>query len=221
MTTKTASGTEVKINVRVDKHGEASAAADADVAEGDDVDVSMNEEALNALADMVLGERHRERVSLGKIRRQFESLKRVSHKLPLTESVNFRSAYAILVKNVNDFRNHMISNGSTPEIRKKFNSIVKEIRDMSTSARFRRLLEEMERRPRLRNEAKLMFEPADLEGLDDTVKEKLKAMTFTVDLGDEMEAGAEGAGGEMPVDVADTGAGAPVAPEPPPAAPPA
>lgn len=88
---------------------------------------------------------------------------------------------------------------------------------MSTSARFRRLLEEMESRPKLRNEAKLVFEPADLEGLDDTVKEKLRSMTFSVDLGDE-----EQEGGEMPVDVADTGAGAPVdsgAPPAPPAPP--
>jgi hypothetical protein len=221
VTTKTASGTEVKINVRVDKHGEASATADSDVAEGDDVDVTMNEESMQALADMVLGYRRQERMSLGKIRRQFESLKRVSGKLPLTESANFRSAYAILVKNVDDFRNHIISNGSSPVVRKKFNSIVKEIRDMSTNARFRRLLEEMERRPRLRNEAKLVFEPADLEGLDDTVKEKLRAMTFSVDLGDEDAEAAAGA--EMPVDVADTGAGAPVdaAAAAAPAAPPA
>jgi hypothetical protein len=216
VTTKTASGTEVKINVRVDKHGEASASADADVVEGDDVDVAMNEEAIAALTDIVLGERRRERVSIGKIRRQFESLIRVSNGLPLSESVNFRAAYAILVNNVNEFRNHVISNGDTPENRKKFNRIVKEIKNMSTSARFRRLLEEMESRPRLRNEAKLVFEPADLEGLDDTVKEKLRAMTFSVDLGDEMEPGAE-VGGEMPIDVADTGAGAPAAPAPAPA----
>ena len=79
---------------------------------------------------------------------------------------------------------------------------------MSTNARFRRLLEGMERKSSLRNEAKLVFEPADLEGLDDTVKEKLRSMTFSVDLGEEeAEAGAE-----MPVDVADTGAGAPAAP---------
>lgn len=214
VTTKTASGTEVKINVRVDKHGEASASADSEVAEGDDVDVTMNEQSIEALADMVLGERHRERPSLGRIRRQFESLKSVSQKIPLSESANFRSAYAILVQNVDGFRNHIISNGSTPEIRKKFNSIVKEIKNMSTSARFRRLLEEMESRPKLRNEAKLVFEPADLEGLDDTVKEKLRAMTFSVDLGEEDELAA---GGEMPVDVADTGAGAPAAPSAPPA----
>jgi hypothetical protein len=218
VTTKTASGTEVKINVRVDKHGEASASADSEVAEGDDVDVTMNEQGIEALADMVLGERHRERPSLGRIRRQFESLKVVSQKVPLSESANFRSAYAILVQNVDGFRNHIISNGSTPDIRKKFNSIVKEIKNMSTSARFRRLLEEMESRPKLRNEAKLVFEPADLEGLDDTVKEKLRAMTFSVDLGEEDE---DATGGEMPVDVADTGAGVDVAPPAPAAAPPA
>jgi len=218
VTTKTASGTEVKINVRVDKHGEASASADSDVAEGDDVDVNLSEDSLHALADMVLGARTQERPALGKIKRQFESLKRVSRGLPLSESANFRAAYSILVKNVNDFRKHMISNGSSPDIRKKFNHIVKEMRDMSTSARFRRLLEEMERKPRLRNEAKLVFEPADLEGLDDTVKEKLKAMTFSVDLGEDEEAPAD----EMPVDVADTGAGAPADAAPPaPPAPPA
>ena len=88
---------------------------------------------------------------------------------------------------------------------------------MSTSARFRRLLEEMESKPKLRREAKLVFEPADLEGLDDTVKEKLKAMTFGVEMGDE---DAEAIGGEMPVDVADTGIGAPAAPTAPPAPPP-
>lgn len=218
VTTKTASGTEVKINVRVDKHGEASASADSEVAEGDDVDVNLSEESMQALADMVLGERKRERLSLGTIKRQFESLKRVSSKTPVSESANFRAAYAILVKNVDDFRNHIISNGSTPAIRKNFNSIVKEMRDMSTNARFRRLLEGMESKSRLRNEAKLVFEPADLEGLDDTVKEKLKAMTFSVDLGEEDDMAA---GADMPVDVADTGAGAPAAPAAPPAPEPA
>jgi hypothetical protein len=220
VTTKTASGTEVKINVRVDKHGEASAAADADVAEGDDVDVTLNKEGLEALADLVLGERKQERASLGRIRRQMESLNRVSHNLPLTESVNFRAAYAILVKNVGDFRNHLISNGGTQEIRKGFNSIVKEMIQMSNSARFRRLLEEMEgRKSRLRNEAKIVFDPADLEGLDDEdFKTKLQGMSFGVEFA---EGPAEG--GEMPVDVADTGAGAPAggaeggAPPPPPA----
>ena len=217
VTTKTASGTEVKINVRVDKHGEASAATETDTAEGDDVEVSLNKESLEALADMVLGETRQGRASLGQIRRQFESLKRVSVGLPLKESVNFRSAYSILVKNMDGFRNHLISNGGTPDIRKKFNSIVKEMRDMSTSARFRRLLEEMESKPKLRREAKLVFEPADLEGLDDTVKEKLRAMTFGIELGEE---DVEGLDGEMPVDVADTGVGAPAASAPPPAPPP-
>ena len=208
VTTKTASGTEVKINVRVDKHGEASATADSEVAEGDDVDVSLNKEGLEALADMVLGERRGERASLGKIRRQFESLKRVSNGLPLSESVNFRAAYSILVKNMGDFSNHLISNGGTPEVKKGFNSIVKEMIQMSNSARFRRLLEEMEgRKPRLRREAKIVFDPTDLEGLEDEdFKTKLQGMTFGVEF-DEGEAGAEG--GDMPVDVADTGAGAP------------
>jgi hypothetical protein len=220
VTTKTASGTEVKINVRVDKHGEASATADSDVAEGDDVDVTLNKESLEALADLVLGERKQERASLGRIRRQLESLNRVSHNLPMTESVNFRAAYAILVKNVGDFRNHLISNGGTPEIKKGFNSIVKEMIQMSNSARFRRLLEEMEgRKSRLRNEAKIVFDPADLEGLDDEdFKTKLQGMSFGVEFA---EGPAEG--GDMPVDVADTGAGAPAggaeggAPPPPPA----
>ena len=219
VTTKTASGTEVKINVRVDKHGEASASADSDVAEGDDVDVNLSEESLRSLADMVLGERQNKSPSLRQIQRQLNDLNRVARALPISESANFRAAYAILVKNVNDFRNHIISNGSDPAIRKKFNNIVKEMKDMSTNARFRRLLEGMERKSRLRNEAKLVFEPADLEGLDDTVKEKLKSLTFSVDLGEDEEMAA--AGGEMPVDVADTGAGAPAAPAGPPEAPPA
>ena len=38
VTTKTASGTEVKINVRVDKHGEASTSAESEEAPGDDVE---------------------------------------------------------------------------------------------------------------------------------------------------------------------------------------
>jgi hypothetical protein len=220
VTTKTASGTEVKINVRVDKHGEASASADSDVAEGDDVDVSLNKEGLEALADMVLGERRQERASLGKLRRQFESLKSVSAGLPLSESVNFRAAYSILVKNMGDFRNHLISNGGTREVKKGFNSIVKEMIQMSNSARFRRLLEEMEgRKPRLRKEAKIVFDPTDLEGLEDEdFKTKLQGMTFGVEFG-EAEAGAEG--GEMPVDVADTGAGAPADAAAAPPAPPA
>ena len=217
VTTKTASGTEVKINVRVDKHGEASATTDSDVAEGDDVDVSLNKEGLEALADMVLGERRVERASLGKIRRQFESLKSVSSGLPLSESVNFRAAYSILVKNMGDFRNHLISNGGTPEVKKGFNSIVKEMIQMSNSARFRRLLEEMEGRKSLRKEAKIVFDPTDLEGLEDEdFKTKLQGMTFGVEFG-EAEAGAEG--GEMPVDVAGTGAGAPADAAAPPAPP--
>lgn len=218
VTTKTASGTEVKINVRVDKHGEASASADSDVAEGDDVDVSLSKEGLEALADMVLGERKKERASLGKIRRQFESLKSISGGLPLTESVNFRAAYSILVKNMGDFRSHLISNGGTPEVRKGFNSIVKEMIQMSNSARFRRLLEEMEgKKSRLKNEAKIVFDPTDLEGLEDEdFKTKLQGMSFGVEFG-EAEAGDEG--GEMPVDVADTGAGAPADAAAPPAPP--
>jgi len=213
VTTKTASGTEVKINVRVDKHGETSASAEADASDDDDVEISLNKESLEALADMILGEKKDSRPSLGQIKRQFESLKAVSVGLSLTESANFRSAYAILVKNVNSFRNHVISNGGTPEVRKKFNSIIKEMKNMSTSARFRRLLEEMERKPRLRKEAKLVFEPTDLEGLDDEdFKAKLQGMTFGIEFGEE-EA-------ETPIDVSDTGAGAPVESPPPPAGPP-
>jgi len=214
VTTKTASGTEVKINVRVDKHGEAGVSAEAEEAEGDDVDVKLSEESLRSLADMVLGERKRSHTSLGQIRRQFESLKRVSKNLPLSESANFRSAYSILVKNMNGFRNHLISNGGSPEIRGKFNSIVKEMKDMSTSARFRRLLEEMEGKSRLRREAKLVFEPSDLEGLDDEdFKSKLKGMSFGVEFAEGPEEDMAG------VDVADAGAGAPI--EATPAAPPA
>ena len=215
VTTKTASGTEVKINVRVDKHGEASATTDTDVVEGDDV--TLSEESLRALADMVLGEK-RDNMSYGRIRRQFESLKRVSDGLPLSERDNFRAAYSILVKNTHDFNRHVLSNGSTPEIRSKFNKLVKEIKQMSTSARFRRLLEEMDRKPRLRREAKLVFDPADLEGLDDEdFKTKLQGMTFGVEFGEE---GAAPEGGEeMPVDVAGTGGGVEAAPAPP--APPA
>ena len=213
VTTKTASGTEVKINVRVDKHGETSASAEADASDDDDVEISLNKESLEALADMILGEKKNNRPSLGQIKRQFESLKAVSAGLPLTESANFRSAYAILVKNVNGFRNHVISNGGTPEIRKKFNSIIKEMKNMSTSARFRRLLEEMERKPRLRKEAKLVFEPTDLEGLDDEdFKAKLQGMTFGIEFGEE--------DAEAPIDVSDTGAGASVESPAPPAGPP-
>ena len=212
VTTKTASGTEVKINVRVDKHGEASASTEADVADDDDVEVSLNKESLNALADMVLGERSRDRVSIGQIRRQLEALKRVSKSLPLSESSNFRAAYSILLKNMHSFRGQVISNGGNPELSQKFNNIVKEMKNMSTNARFRRLLEEMEGRSRrsLRKEAKLVFEPADLEGLDDTVKEKLKAMNFSVSMGDEDEAD-----GDMPVDVSSADMAPPAAPPAP------
>jgi len=209
VTTKTASGTEVKINVRVDKHGEASAAAEADAAEGDDVDISLNKEGLEALADMVLGER-KQRVSYGTVRRQFESLKRVSKSLPLSESSNFRAAYAILVKNTHDLQSQLLSNGGTPAVKQKFNTLVKEMKQMSTNARFRRLLEEMDRKPRLRREAKLVFEPTDLEGLDDEdFKEKLKGMSFGIEFAGEEEPGAEG-GEDMPVDV--VGAAPPPAP---------
>lgn len=212
VTTKTASGTEVKINVRVDKHGEVSAAADADAAEDDDVDISLSKESLERLADMILGEHRQKKASLGTVRRQFESLKRVSKNLPLRESVNFRAAYTILVKNMNDFNNHIISNGSTPAIRGRFNSIVKEMKQMSNSARFRRLLEEMEStKPRLRREAKIVFDPTDLEGLDDEdFKTKLQGMSFGVEFGEDSD---------IPVDVAGTGAGADLEAGAPPAPP--
>jgi len=214
VTTKTASGTEVKINVRVDKHGEASTSAESEEAPGDDVEVSLNKEGLEALADMVLGER-KQRVSYGTVRRQFESLKRVSKSLPLSERSNFRAAYAILVKSTHDLQSQLLSNGGTSAVKQKFNTLVKEMKQMSTSARFRRLLEEMDRKPRLRREAKLVFEPTDLEGLDDEeFKEKLKGMSFGIEFAGEEDPGAEGAE-EMPVDVA--GAGAPPAPPMPPA----
>jgi hypothetical protein len=133
----------------------------------------------------------------------------------LSERTNFQAAYSILVKNTHKFRNHVISNGGSPEIRRNFNRIVKEISEMSTSTRFRRLVEEMEGKSRLRREAKLVFEPADLEGLDDEdFKEKLKGMSFGVEFGTD-EATAD-TGGEMPVDVSGTGAGAPAAPPPSP-----
>jgi hypothetical protein len=209
VTTKTASGTEVKINVRVDKHGEASATTETGTVDDEDEEVTLNKESLNSLADMLLGERKRNTPSLGQIRRQTESLKRLAKTLPLSERTNFQAAYSILVKNTHKFRNHVISNGGSPEIRRNFNRIVKEISEMSTSTRFRRLVEEMEGKSRLRREAKLVFEPADLEGLDDEdFKEKLKGMSFGVEFGlDDAEAG-----GEMPVDVSGTGAGVPAAP---------
>jgi hypothetical protein len=217
VTTKTASGTEVKINVRVDKHGEASATAESDIEGDDDVDVTLNKESLESLADMLLGERKRDTPSLGQIRRQTESLKRLAKTLPLSERTNFQAAYSILIKNTHKFRNHVISNGGSPEIRRNFNRIVKEISEMSTSTRFRRLVEEMEGKSKLRREAKLVFEPADLEGLDDEdFKEKLKGMSFGVEFGTDEEMGA---GGETPIDVSGTGAGAPAggAPSAPPA----
>jgi len=217
VTTKTASGTEVKINVRVDKHGEASATTETgSVDDGDDEEVTLNKEGINALSNMIFGERKHDRPSLGQIKRQLESLKRLSATIPLTESKNFKAAYSILVKNTHQFHDHVISNGGSPETRRKFNSIVKEISEMSTSARFRRLVEEMDGKSRLRREAKLVFEPADLEGLDDEdFKEKLKGMSFGVEFGLDDAA----AGGEMPVDVSGTGAGAGVdaAAAPPPA----
>jgi hypothetical protein len=206
VTTKTASGTEVKINVRVDKHGEASATTETgSVDDGDDEEVTLNKEGINALSNMIFGERKHDRPSLGQIKRQLESLKRLSATIPLTESKNFKAAYSILVKNTHQFHDHVISNGGSPETRRKFNSIVKEISEMSTSARFRRLVEEMDGKSKLRREAKLVFEPADLEGLDDEdFKEKLKGMSFGVEFGLDDAA----AGGEMPVDVSGTGAGA-------------
>ena len=218
VTTKTASGTEVKINVRVDKHGEASATTETGTVDDEDEEVTLNKESLNSLADMLLGERKRNTPSLGQIRRQTESLKRLAKTLPLSERTNFQAAYSILVKNTHKFRNHVISNGGSPEIRRNFNRIVKEISEMSTSTRFRRLVEEMEGKSRLRREAKLVFEPADLEGLDDEdFKEKLKGMSFGVEFGTD-EATAD-AGGEMPVDVSGSGAGADAS-APAPAAPP-
>jgi hypothetical protein len=218
VTTKTASGTEVKINVRVDKHGEAKASAESEVGDGDDVEVSLNKESLRSLADMIFDNKRHDPVSLKTIREQFESLKRVSKGLALTESANFQSAYSILIKNMHNFRDHVISKGGTRETKQKFNHIVKEMREMSSNARFRRLLEKMEGTSRLRKEAKLVFEPADLEGLDDEdFKEKLKGMSFGVEFGGEDDAAA--VGGEMPVDV--SGGEAPPAPPeaavPPPA----
>jgi hypothetical protein len=217
VTTKTASGTEVKINVRVDKHGEASATTETGTVDDEDEEVTLNKESLNSLADMLLGERKRNTPSLGQIRRQTESLKRLAKTLPLSERTNFQAAYSILVKNTHKFRNHVISNGGSPAIRRNFNRIVKEISEMSTSTRFRRLVEEMEGKSKLRREAKLVFEPSDLEGLDDEdFKEKLKGMSFGVEFGTEEEPGA---GGEMPVDVSGSGAGADAS-TPAPAAPP-
>jgi len=202
VTTKTASGTEVKINVRVDKHGEASASAEADAADGDDVDVELNEETLRSLSQMMFGKKKRvEKPSLAIIKQQLECLKTISRKLPLSESKKFKEAYAIMIKNLSNFNKHVISNGSSVETKKNFNKVMKEIKNMSTSARFRRLLEQMENKKKLQREAKLVFEPADLEGLDDEdFKSKLQGMSFGVEFAEEEEGGEE----EGSVDVSDT-----------------
>jgi len=220
VTTKTASGTEVKINVRVDKHGEASASASADAADGDDVDVELNEETLRSLSQMMFGKKKRvEKPSLAIIKQQFECLKTISRKLPLSESKKFKEAYAIMIKNLSNFNKHVISNGSSVETKKNFNKVMKEIKNMSTSARFRRLLEQMENKKKLQREAKLVFEPADLEGLDDEdFKSKLQGMSFGVEFAEDEDGGEE----EGSVDVSDTdSAPAPASPVTPaaPAAP--
>ena len=210
VTTKTASGTEVKINVRVDKHGEASASAEADEADGDDVEVELSKEGLQSLADLVLGSKKNGKTNLSEVRDQLRDLDRVSHSLSIRESRKFRAAYSILLKNVMNLQERLISNREGPANRTQFNNFLKEMSVMSNSARFRRLLKNMESsRPR-RNEAKLVFDPTDLEGLDDEdFKEKLKGMTFGVEFGAEDE---DAAGGEeTPIDVSS-------APAPPPAA---
>lgn len=59
---------------------------------------------------------------------------------------------------------------------------------MSNSAKFRRLIEEMQGSRRTANEAKIVFDATDLQGLDDPdFKEKLKGLSFGVefDEGDE------------------------------------
>jgi len=214
VTTKTASGTEVKINVRVDKHGEASATAEADEAEGDDVEVELNKEGLQGLADLVLGSKNNKSTSLDEVRGQLRDLGRVSRRISLSESKNFKAAYSILLKNVMKLQERLISNGGSSSNRAQFDNFLKEMSVMSNSARFRRLLQNMESPKPRRNEAKLVFDPADLEGLDDEdFKEKLKGMTFGIEFGDEEapEAGAE----ETPIDVSSTpapAAGAPPAP---------
>jgi hypothetical protein len=143
VTTKTASGTEVKINVRVDKHGEASATADSDVAEGDDV--TLSKEGLEALANLVLGERKQERVPLGTIRRQLESLNRISHSLPLTESVNFRAAYSILVKNVGDKLDSKMKSGeiNQSELMQEATNIMGKMKDMPGMDNIQEMLSKM------------------------------------------------------------------------------
>ncbi len=211
VTTKTASGTEVKINVRVDKHGEASASAEAEEAAGDDVDIELNKEGLQNLADLVLGsKRSKASVDLNEVRGQLRDLSRVSKKISINERNSFRAAYSILLTNVMNLQERLISNGGSSSTRAQFNNFLKEMSVMSNSARFRRLLQNMESSKPRRNEAKLVFDPADLEGLDDEdFKEKLKGMTFGIEFG--TEEAPEAGGAEMPVDVSS----APTAPAPP------
>lgn len=212
VTTKTASGTEVKINVRVDKHGEASATAETDEAEGDDVEVELNKEGLQGLADLVLGSRNNGRASLHEVRGQLRDLSRISRGVSIRESKNFRAAYSILLKNVMNLQERLISTREGSSSRAQFNNFLKEMSVMSNSARFRRLLKNMESSKPRRNEAKLVFDPADLEGLDDEdFKEKLKGMTFGIEFGDEESPDAGAA--ETAIDVsAAPAAGAPPAP---------
>jgi len=200
VTTKTASGTEVKINVRVDKHGEASATAEAEEAEGDDVEVELNKEGLQGLADLVLGSRNDKSTSLDEVRGQLKDLNRISRSISISESKNFRAAYSILLKNVMNLQERLISNGGSSSNRAQFDNFLKEMSVMSNSARFRRLLQNMESSKPRRNEAKLVFDPADLEGLDDEdFKEKLKGMTFGIEFGGEEAPEADA--GETPIDV--------------------
>ena len=212
VTTKTASGTEVKINVRVDKHGEASATAETEEAEGDDVEVELNKEGLQGLADLVLGSRNNRRAGLDEVRGQLRDLSRISRGVSIRESKNFRAAYSILLKNVMNLQERLISTRESSSNRVQFNNFLKEMSVMSNSARFRRLLKNMESPKSRRNEAKLVFDPADLEGLDDEdFKEKLKGMTFGIEFGDEESPDAGAA--ETAIDVSAAPApGAPPAP---------
>jgi len=212
VTTKTASGTEVKINVRVDKHGEASATAETEEADGDDVEVELNKEGLQGLADLVLGSKNNRRTSLDEVRGQLRDLSRISRGASIRESKNFRAAYSILLKNVMNLQERLISTREGSSSRAQFNNFLKEMSVMSNSARFRRLLKNMESSKPRRNEAKLVFDPADLEGLDDEdFKEKLKGMTFGIEFGDE-ESPDTGAA-ETAIDVSSApAAGAPPAP---------
>ena len=212
VTTKTASGTEVKINVRVDKHGEASATAETEEAEGDDVEVELNKEGLQGLADLVLGSRNNRRAGLDEVRGQLRDLSRISRGVSIRESKNFRAAYSILLKNVMNLQERLISTREGSSNRVQFNNFLKEMSVMSNSARFRRLLKNMESSKSRRNEAKLVFDPADLEGLDDEdFKEKLKGMTFGIEFGDEESPDAGAA--ETAIDVSSAPApGAPPAP---------